>query len=187
MTTVWDDIYRDNRWGDPTTPSGPGATVEATRTVARVLPELVTGMRLWRVLDIGCGAMAWMPDLRPARYVGVDIVEAMIDRNRALHPEMTFLHGDARTMRLPRTDLAICRHMMSHLSYRSGAQVLENLRRCATWLLASTFDEGRNTDIEDGRFYRIDLRAAPWSLGKPWMVIEDDYRWPDQLLGLWAL
>lgn len=185
--TVWDEIFRDNRWGEPTTPSGPGATVAATMTVARILPELVAGIGARRVLDIGCGAMAWMPVFPGVDYIGVDIVAEMIEQNQQRRPELKFLHADARTTPLPRADIAICRHVMSHLSYRSARAMLDNMRRSATWLLATTFDEGRNVDVVDGGFYRIDLRAAPWVMGAPWMVIEDDFRWPDQFLGLWAL
>ncbi len=51
-----------------------------------------------RVLDLGCGTGALLAEIKPARGVGVDFSEAMIERARAKHPHLTFVHGDVEAL-----------------------------------------------------------------------------------------
>ncbi len=46
------------------------------------------------VLDLGCGPGGLLAELRPARGVGVDFSERMIELARELHPELEFHVGD---------------------------------------------------------------------------------------------
>jgi SAM-dependent methyltransferase len=47
------------------------------------------------VLEIGCGAGQLLANLKPARGVGIDISERMIEEARRQHPDLEFIHGDA--------------------------------------------------------------------------------------------
>jgi SAM-dependent methyltransferase len=47
-----------------------------------------------RVLELGCGQGDLLAALRPSRGVGVDLSERMVDRARARHAGLTFLHAD---------------------------------------------------------------------------------------------
>ncbi|MEJ2374260.1 MAG: glycosyltransferase [Pseudolabrys sp.] len=51
-----------------------------------------------RVLDLGCGTGALLNQLKPAHGVGVDFSEAMVERARAKHPHLTFIHGDVEAL-----------------------------------------------------------------------------------------
>lgn len=48
-----------------------------------------------RVLDLGCGTGRLLATLKPSQGVGVDFSPAMIEEARRLHPELTFVLGDA--------------------------------------------------------------------------------------------
>ena len=54
------------------------------------------------ILDLGCGTGIHAALLREAGYelVGVDVSEAMLERARSENPELTFILGDVRTVRL---------------------------------------------------------------------------------------
>jgi len=176
------DIYRTGSWGGQG--CGPGSEHEATALLERVLPELVNGVHARTVFDAACGDGSWMPDL--PRYMGMDIVREAVDAARAAHPRRHYFVGDMRKDRI-RADVVICRDAMMHLPLADGLATLENFRTTgATWLVATTFEDGRNEDISEGGFYHINLEAEPFRLGKPWMVIEDNWRHPDKLLGVWA-
>src|SRR5215470_10611280 len=48
-----------------------------------------------RVLEIGCGIGDTLAALKPSYGVGLDFSEAMIGEARRLHPELSFVVGDA--------------------------------------------------------------------------------------------
>ena len=190
---IFSAFYRDNTWGGLESKSGPGSSLEATAILRRVLPELAEGLRVRRVLDAACGDSFWMPEL--PGYVGVDIVPEAVRRAKRRHSRRRYRVVDVRSGPLPRADLVICRDAMMHLPLADGIEALNAIRKTgATWLAATTFDTGKNVNVKTGGFYRIDLEAKPFALGKPWMVLEDDrYPNPDgwksegKLLGVWAL
>jgi len=126
-----------------------------------------------------------MPEL--PGYIGVDIVSPLINQNARWWPERGWLDVDICTARLPEVDLVLCRDVLMHLPLRDGAAALENFRRThATWLVASSFDGGTNVDIPAGQHFPIDMRVEPFNLGRPWAVIEDDWRDERKYLGVWA-
>jgi SAM-dependent methyltransferase len=51
-----------------------------------------------RVLEIGCGAGGLLSALQPAKGVGVDFSAESIQRGRASHPELEFIHADAHDL-----------------------------------------------------------------------------------------
>jgi SAM-dependent methyltransferase len=51
-----------------------------------------------RVLELGCADGRLLADLQPARGVGVDFSEEMIQRARACHPNLEFIHADAHDL-----------------------------------------------------------------------------------------
>ncbi|MBI5297369.1 MAG: glycosyltransferase [Chloroflexi bacterium] len=51
-----------------------------------------------RVLEIGCGAGGLLSTLQPSKGVGVDFSAEAIQRGRASHPELEFIHADAHDL-----------------------------------------------------------------------------------------
>jgi SAM-dependent methyltransferase len=51
-----------------------------------------------RVLELGCADGRLLADLQPARGVGVDFSEEMIQRARERHPDLEFVHADAHDL-----------------------------------------------------------------------------------------
>ena len=190
--TIFESIYRRNSWNGTETRSGPGSSMAATALIRRILPELVAGVGAHSVLDASCGEGYWFPDLPGARYVGVDISPSAIDAARRRHPDRSYRVMDIVRDELPKADLVFCRDALQHLSLREGWHAVQRfLDTGATWLVCSTIEGGENIDVPAGSWYEPDMTQLPFSLGTPWMVIEDGtwdsgVRYPDKYLGVWA-
>jgi SAM-dependent methyltransferase len=187
-------IYEIGFYATQESVSGPGSEIAVTASIRSALPNLLRVLDVKSVLDAPCGDFNWLSqvDLAGIDYTGVDIVRAVIERNRvrfAQHFEVC----DIITGALPRADLILCRDALVHLSNSAVAAALANFRRSgARWLLTTTFRRGHNADIETGQFRPIDLRAKPFSLGEPSLEIDErcmleNGNFSDKSLGLWAL
>lgn len=189
---VFEDIYARNAWNGASTRSGPGSELGATALLRRVLPELVAGVRAMSVLDAPCGEGGWMPEL--PGYVGVDVAPSAIAEARRRHPDRRFEVADICADPLPTVDLVFSRDGLQHLPIPDGLAALENFRRTgATWLVCSTFEGGRTSArVRVGGYHEPDMEKPPFSLGRPWMVIEDGawvdrYPYPHKFVGVWTL
>lgn len=189
-STIFESIYRRNSWNGTETRSGPGSTHGATLRLQRILPELMAGLGAYSILDASCGEGNWMPDL--PGYVGVDISASAITIARAKHPDRRYLIRDICVDELPTVDVVFCRDALQHLSLAEGLVALRNFRLTrATWLICSTHEGGLNVDISTGGYYEPDMQAPPFSLGTPWMMVEDGSwdgcePYPDKYMGVWA-
>jgi SAM-dependent methyltransferase len=189
--TIFDDIYRENRWNGIESLSGPGSGDSATREPARALVALVEELSIQSVLDIGCGDGYWMPDL--PGYIGCDLSAVAIEQARARHPERTYMVG----IPYKYADLVIVRDVIQHLPLAEGHALVTHAWMAATpgWLLASTYVGGSNVDIAAGDAYSPDLTAPPFYLPVPDRVIFDGYHYHEtpelrderKHLGLWRV
>lgn len=188
------DIYRTNAWAGAESLSGPGSGDAATASMRAAVSALVVELGVRSVLDAACGDGYWMPEL--PGYLGVDIAAQAIARAQARHPARLYAVGDVRVLALPRFDLVIVRDAIQHLSLADGLAVLAAVRATGSgWLLASTYDGGKNVDIAAGDCYAPDLEAPPFALGPPARTIFDGYHYhptdevrdPRKHLGLWRL
>ena len=195
---IFAGIFQHNGWGDIESASGPGSNVARASLFRADLEALVRDLGVGTLLDAPCGDFNWLStfDLPLERYTGVDIVPALIARNRAAFGtrRRRFLLRDMVSDRLPRADLILCRDGLVHLTNAEIAATLENFRRTgAIWLLATTFvDRRENQDIATGGWQPLNLAAAPFCLPPPLRLIDEQctgyggaYR--DKRLGLWRL
>jgi SAM-dependent methyltransferase len=195
LETRFATIYRRRLWsnGKGDTPgSGEGSRLESTATIRRHLPSLLDDLEATDVLDVGCGDFTWMQTIAlRQRYVGVDVVPAVIAENTRRHGSSTrqFLHLDATRDPLPHADVVLCRDVLFHLSFGDIQRVLSNVRQSqAQYLIATTDpDIAANEDIRSGEFRLLNLSAPPISLGPPERAIADPASRPHRVLGVWVL
>ena len=132
-----------------------------------------------------------MPDL--PGYVGVDIVPGAIASARTRFPGRDFRVADIVLDDLPRADAVLCRDVLQHLPLADGLSAIENFRRAgARFLLSSTHEGGRNRNVPAGRWFAIDLEAAPFSLGPPLESFPDGswasgVAFPTRRFGVWRI
>ena len=77
-------IHDSNLWGAAESVSGLGSEVDATAVLRAELPRMLARLRASSLLDAPCGDAGWINAANPGvRYVGVDIVPALIERLQA--------------------------------------------------------------------------------------------------------
>jgi hypothetical protein len=178
--------------------SGPGSDRTQTQVIAREIPRLAAELEINVFLDAPCGDFFWMRHvaLPVERYIGVDIVDALIQghRDEFTSPEREFRCLDLSADELPKADMIHSRDLLVHLSHRDALQVLANFKRSgARYLLTTTFPgTKKNEDIVTGGWRPLNLELPPFNFQPPVRLInegctEDNHRYADKSLGLWRL
>jgi hypothetical protein len=192
-------IHDTNLWGAPASASGLGSEMEATAVLRAELPRLFRKLSIVSLLDAPCGDAGWINRANPGvRFVGVDIVAALIEglRARAAAGEISGEYHLADITRdlLPRCDAILCRDCLVHLSFANIERAVANFKASgAVWLIATTFSEWQtNGDCEDGDWRALNFERAPFDWGPPVELLNENCTevgggWRDKSLGVWRL
>ena len=132
------------------------------------------------VCDLGCGDFNVGKQLAPytKKYIGVDIVENLIDHNQNTFASenIRFQCLDIAQDEIPQADCAILRQVLQHISNKEVLQVVRKLKDYKYIILTEHLPEGDfvpNRDIISGQGIRLkkqsglDLLAPPFNL-KVW-------------------
>lgn len=189
-----------NLWGAPTSRSGVGSELDETAALRAGLTKILDSLDIKTLLDAPCGDFGWLQavDLGNRRYIGVDVVPAIIDelKQRYVAPglQRTFEIANIVGDPLPHADAILCRDCLVHLSFVNIARTIENFRRTgARLLLTTTFTElDENHDIEDGDWRPLNLEIAPFFWPKPHSILNEeceelDGAYQDKSIGVWPL
>jgi hypothetical protein len=189
---VFDQIYRENLWGDEESLSGPGSNDAATQMVRRELPLLFQRYGVRSLLDAPCGDFRWMSGIVGSvnRYFGADIVPELIERNTRTYAtdRVSFLRADIAADPLPAADLVLCRDCLIHLPTRLITAALRNFQATGARHLLLTSERNAEPyhDIPIGSFRRINFSRPPFAFGEPVEVIKESETGERQLC-LWRL
>ena len=190
---VFTGIYRENKWGDEHSRSGPGSNLDQTEVVRKILPLLIEELNCRSLLDIPCGDFFWMKLIElDTQYIGGDIVADLIKKNKREYSskKRKFVHMNIIHGHLPKVDLILCRDCLVHFPYFHALRALKNIKRSgSTYLLTTTFvGRDRNEDNPFGAWYPINLLLPPFSLPSPMRLINEECPLNgigDKCLGLW--
>jgi hypothetical protein len=191
-------IHETNLWGADQSVSGAGSEVDATGAIRAALPALLRRLDVQTLLDAPCGDFAWMKrlDLGTIRYIGADIVPALIAdlRARETTAARQFHLADITRDTLGACNLILCRDCLVHLSFANIAAALANFTRTgARYLLTTTFPGiAENHDIADGDWRALNFEKPPFSWPAPLALIDERCEemhgaWRDKSLALWRL
>lgn len=192
LEAIFSEIYQTNAWQDPESVSGRGSTIARTKIITYQLPLLLQEFHVGSLLDAACGDFNWMKDidLGSVRYIGVDVVPDLIERNRRLYEteRRTFAGLDITRDRLPDTDAVLCRDCFIHLSYNSIGAALSNFKKTsAIHLLCTTHTSvSENLDCADGNWRSVNLEKPPFNFPRPLKLIVEDAEL-GKCLGVWRL
>ncbi|MEO5819980.1 MAG: class I SAM-dependent methyltransferase [Vicinamibacteraceae bacterium] len=195
---IFSRIHRENVWGDAESASGPGSTRQRAADFLDDLLAALDDLEIRVLLDAACGDFNWAAPVADhvERYIGVDVVPALIAANRTRHggPGREFLRRDLTREPLPAVDAVLCRDCLVHFSFADAHAALANLRRTgARYLIATTFvDRPRNAEARTGWWRVLNLEAPPFGFPPPMRVIDErclggagGYR--DKRLGIWTM
>jgi SAM-dependent methyltransferase len=132
---VFSEVYSKNLWGGENGEffSGVGSRyVHAELYVDGILKFIrETGIR--SIIDLGCGDFEIGRRLAGAcdRYIGVDVVPELVDRNSRLYgtPHIRFICADISREPLPDAELCLVRQVFQHMSNSEIGAVLREARK----------------------------------------------------------
>jgi hypothetical protein len=189
---IFERIYEQNLWGDPESASGGGSGTAATDVIRRELPALLARYGIRSLLDAPCGDFHWMRHVAGSldRYLGVDIVRDLVERNTRLYgsERIQFVCSDIVVDRLPSADAVLCRDCFIHLPTRLIRAALANFRVSGIQYLLLTNDRDVESyhDIPIGSFRRVNFEHAPFSFPPPLAVVNESPN-GDRQLCLWEI
>ena len=163
--------YKDGQWHHG---SGSGSSPANTAAYRAFLAAYLREHRIRSVLDIGCGDWQFsrLIDWTGIRYLGVDVVPAIVLRNQVRfgrYPSPVFGCGDVLNgYRMPPADLVLCKDLLQHWP---DAAVHELGGRLAGRRALLTYDLRQAWDHEDtapGGHRPLNLARPPFS----WPVTE---------------
>lgn len=138
---IFTDIYERKLWGEG---SGGGSSPEAAAPYVLAVNEIIREMKPRTILDLGCGD-GWVAsrfDLGGALYIGVDVVDSVIDCCREHHSWGEFRCLDILTDPLPEADLVLCKEVMQHLTWADCHALAMKLRSYPVIFQCSVNTEG---------------------------------------------
>ena len=165
---VFSKIYKEGLWQGG---SGDGSKIENVREYVDVLQKYIDKPEIKTVIDLGCGDWQFSKflDLSSVLYLGVDVVDSVIDSNIDLYSasNIDFISRDIITYELPQVDLIICKDVLQHLSNRDVISVLIKIIKSSKFaLITNDFnsESTSNIDIENGDYRYLDLTLSPFFL-----------------------
>jgi SAM-dependent methyltransferase len=168
MRERFTQIYANDEWQGG---SGQGSFPIHTRGYVRFLEQFIRRHKVESILDFGCGDWQFSRgvDWQGARYIGVDIVPSVIEKNKAAFQRdgVTFELYSGDPSELPEADLLIAKDVLQHWSNDTIIKFLPLLKHYRFALLTNCVNprgETVNEDIEDGAFRYLDLRKVPFEL-----------------------
>lgn len=192
------EVYDKNIFGGGKSRSGEGSDMVQTEVIRREIPRLIEELGVRTFLDAPCGDWYWMRqvDLPLERYIGVDIVEAIVLKNRREfgNEKITFECLNLAESELPRVDMIFSRDCLVHLSYADALKIIANFKRSgARYLLTTTFTAREsNQDLGAGFWRPLNQQLPPFSFPPPQLLInekctEGRKQFTDKCLGLWEI
>jgi hypothetical protein len=200
MTSIFSQIYankvwvaQDNVWvaqDNQESLSGAGSTEMATGELIIRLSAFLKTVGCRQLVDIGCGDFNWMRHVEgDFDYLGIDVVPQLIDANSSAYANdrRRFICMDATRSVICPGDVAVCREVLFHLSFRDGLQLLRNIKTAGFKYVLLTNDKSVwfNSDIRNGDFRLINLFKAPYRFPEPLRELTDDKVHGGRVIAVW--
>jgi 2-polyprenyl-3-methyl-5-hydroxy-6-metoxy-1,4-benzoquinol methylase len=165
---VFSKIYKEDLWHGG---SGAGSKLENIKEYVDILQKYIDKPEVKTVLDLGCGDWQFSKflDLSSVSYLGVDVVESVIESNSTSYSasNIKFISRDITTYEVPKADLIICKDVLQHLCNKDVVNILVKIITSSKFsLITNDFnpDNTENKDIDNGNYRCLDLTLSPFYL-----------------------
>jgi hypothetical protein len=168
---IFSRIYQRNEWGGSTGEfySGPGSYEAPVEEYAALVRKFIRENEIDSIVDLGCGDFSVGRRIVSSglRYVGVDVVKPLVDRNNQMFRsyDISFECLDIAKDDLPDGKLCTIRQVFQHLSNANIKAVLPKLEKYRFVLVtehhpSDTDFETANKDIPTGSAIRADWKSG---------------------------
>ena len=165
---VFSKIYKEDLWHGG---SGAGSKIENVKEYVEILQKYIDKPEIKTVLDLGCGDWEFSKflDLSSVSYLGVDVVESVIESNSTSYSSsnIKFISRDITTYEIPKADLIICKDVLQHLCNKDVVNILVKIITSSKFSLITNDFKPENTenkDIDNGDYRCLDLTLSPFYL-----------------------
>ena len=165
---VFSKIYKEDLWHGG---SGAGSKIENVKEYVEILQKYIDKPEIKTVLDLGCGDWEFSKflDLSSVSYLGVDVVESVIESNSTSYSasNIKFISRDITTYEIPKADLIICKDVLQHLCNKDVVTILVKIITSSKFsLITNDFspENTENKDIDNGDYRCLDLTLSPFYL-----------------------
>ncbi|TYA55123.1 class I SAM-dependent methyltransferase [Formosa maritima] len=189
---VMTQIYDMKLWGGKTFDFYSGSGSHDPKTINPYLKSVITFLESHNnvlvVCDLGCGDFNIGKQLvsYTKKYIAVDIVDALIERNKKLFKQnnVEFQCLDISKDELPKADCLILRQVLQHISNAEIKAVVKKLNHYKYLILTEHIPLGTftpNKDIISGQGIRlkqksgVDLLEAPFHLEIKNEILMDEH------------
>jgi len=190
--------YIDRHWGKGPSVSGNASTWKNTEEIRKKIPKMLKKYQCKSMVDVACGDYYWMRQvsLPIDLYIGVDVVEQLVDQNQRKYGSNThsFAAMDITKEVLPTVDCIFCRDCLVHFSNEDIYKALANFKKSGSkYLLTTSFvNRQENCHMITGEWQPLNLQAEPFNFPPPLEVIKEGCTegrttFPDKSLCLWEL
>ena len=178
---VFSKIYKEDLWHGG---SGAGSKLENVKEYIDILQKYIDKPEVKTVLDLGCGDWQFSKflDLSSVSYLGVDVVESVIESNSTSYSasNIKFISRDITTYEVPKADLIICKDVLQHLCNKDVVNILVKIITSSKFsLITNDFnpDNTENKDIDNGNYRCLDLTLSPFYLDVVTVLESERFGW----------
>ena len=180
---VFARIYDQGGWGG--LGSGPGSSARYNRPFLGLLSEFILQAKIRSIVDYGCGdwSMFSKYQFEGADYLGIDIVESVIEnnRNRYSRPGVEFRLACSLAKENCSADLLLMKDVMLHLPNNRCAEFFDYARNRFRFGLfvndMKSHEAEANQDIEVGGYRPVDITKPPFEMSaRTLLVYGADFR-----------
>ena len=178
---VFSKIYKEDLWHGG---SGAGSKLENIKEYVDILQKYIDKPEVKTVLDLGCGDWQFSKflDLSSVSYLGVDVVESVIESNSTSYSasNIKFISRDITTYEVPKADLIICKDVLQHLCNKDVVNILVKIITSSKFsLITNDFnpENTENKDIDNGDYRCLDLTLSPFYLDVVTVLESERFGW----------
>jgi SAM-dependent methyltransferase len=172
---IFSYIYEQEIWEERAYGCGNRNRDEAVKNSApycKFIEDFLRDNQIQSVVDAGCGDWTLLQPInwRAVRYLGVDIVKPVIEKNQTqfASPTCSFLHADITEADLPSADLLICKDVLHHLTDNQVAALFKQFPKFKFCLVVTNTDPtthtSQNKTIVCGGCRTLDITKAPFNM-----------------------
>jgi SAM-dependent methyltransferase len=201
---AFERAYASGLWGresaDGTPNSGLGSTGRYASEYCALLAGPLQALRIASVADLGCGNFEVGRAIARVvvQYVGVDIVQSVIDYNERTNGNdyIRFVRADITCDGLPAADAALVRQVLQHLSNSEIRAALANILNTypLVFITEHVYAGPKcvpNVDIPHGPATRVPMRSGVFVDRPPFnlqaKLLSDIYCAPSVVLRTWMV
>ena len=136
MKEIFADIYEKERWGKGRG-SGPGSSLFSNKKYIPFLENFLRDNNITSVIDFGCGDWQFSQyiDWGDIDYLGLDVVDSVIENNKKQFPEYSFVSDTDVFKYLSDRKLIIIKYVLMHWPDEEIESFLDKPTKYNIWIL----------------------------------------------------